>query len=53
MLPRLGREEESSMDGQAFPELKALLMNATPLSGIFQTTKLGVGKRQGIHDASF
>lgn len=31
VLPRLGREEESSIDGEAFPELKAQLMNAPPL----------------------
>lgn len=32
------------MDGKAFPELKELLMNATPLSGLFQTMKIRVGK---------
>lgn len=39
VLPRLGREEESSMDGEAFSELEALLMNATPLSRIFQNMR--------------
>lgn len=40
MLHELEREEESSMDEEAFPQLKALLMNATPLSEICQTMEL-------------
>lgn len=45
MFHKLERESESSMDEEAFPELKALLMNVTPLSGICQTMELEVEKR--------
>lgn len=45
MLHKLQREEESGMDEEAFSELKALLMNATPLPGICQTMELEVEKR--------
>lgn len=47
MLPKLEREEESSMYKEAFPEFKALLMNAIPLSGICQTMEPEVEKKVG------
>lgn len=45
MLHKLEREEESSMDEEACPELKALLTNVTPLSRLFQTMELAVERR--------
>lgn len=47
MLPKLEREEESSIDKEAFPEFKLLLMNGIPLSGICQTMDPEVEKKVG------
>jgi len=54
VLPKLGREEESSMDREAFPELKAPLSSAIPLSGTFQTVRGNSLSEEGkgVHNAS-